>query len=90
MKPGVILLYPAYITRNREFINNRRNVFQWAPYHQDNLISRNLLRCCKTSASSFTLCRETQRVHTGRWRHQRYWGFLGHPVRYDCHCLSNI
>jgi len=44
----------------------RTNAFQRARYHQDNLISRNLLRCCKTPASSFTMYHDTQRVHKVR------------------------
>jgi len=29
-------------------------------------------------------------LQTGRWCQQRYWGFLGHPVRYERQFLSNL
>jgi len=67
MKHRAILLYPVYISRNREFIKNRTNAFPRARCHQDKLISRNLLRCCKTPASSFTMYHDTQRLHTGQF-----------------------
>jgi len=42
-----------------------------------------------TPPSSFTLYHDTQRVHTYLLCQQRYWEFLGHPVRYERNCLSN-